>query len=670
MPRAAIYAVNGTLLAASFAMTKLRTVLATLFLAAQAAVVQANPALLKSNVVVVEPTYHEKTREVFMGWSQRFDKLADEAERTDARQVALAKNLRELARYYKAQSSSPGHGSGWIWIPRTGDIAFVVTNRHVAGQAESVTLEFDHARSRPIVNCPVIYVDPRHDVAVIEVARRDLPRDAMGFELATSPVTEGSPVWASGFPGTDTVLGQIPVYSLTSGTVSNADYPGPEGSAIAHSATIDPGNSGGPLVIEDPTTVMNYRVVGMNTWKANSRTNVNLAVPAKTIADALQGAQESLLIARDRTRLARTLRDSAKRLADELGSTQPDYVLLNSLISYSFVARRPSIFDYLLTSWLNGKLNESEVGEFLSSPVDFARRTLGSLFVTTFSTGQSNVGAVTLDSITDEDRIDADRPVRTIYSIAGKKQEIVWTFEYGAWRISDASFEQALTTTARTSTPPPEPVHTGGTIALHKPGISLAARIGLGSRSASSDNFQSDLSSSSSISFDLALAIPLSKHVWIATGLGYEPQGVSYPVSVSGMSINIAEEVNYLQIPALLRLEWPLSGASMTTRIFGSGGVGLDVAVAKGGTFGNDTAAAELSSISWYDQLRAVNVAGIGNAGVEFGFGSSPSFYVGLDLTVRMHLLDEWSSDFFAGGANYRYATTQFGLFVKYQTLR
>jgi len=669
-------------------------------------VVYADPARLKSNVVIVIPQYHQKTRDVFRGWSKRFDRLADEVVRIDSRRVPLASELRKLAAYYETQATSPGHGSGWIWMPQPGaDLAYVITNRHVAGEAEAVTIEFDKGRFPQIPNCPVVYVDPLHDVAVIEVSRRALPADAGGFQLARSPLSDGSPVWASGFPGTETASGRAKVYSLTNGIVSNADFPGPEGSAIAHTATIDFGNSGGPLLIEDPTAALGYRVAGMNTWKANNRTNVNIAVPSIALEDALRSAMDSRLVARDRALLTRALRERARRLGDELGSTQPDFVLLKSLISYSFVAQRPRIFDVLFESWLAGKLDEEQVNDFVSSPVEFARTTLGVLFVKTFSTGESNVGAVRLESITDEERISSDRPVRTIYGIAGKKQEIVWSWEHGAWRISNASFEQALSTAtvgprtpadATTTTPsasdtgvgasaPAEATGVsaarettaggatgGGVFAERQRGISVAIGVGFGTHGASGDGMKSDLSSSSSMTFALELGIPLSKYFWLTGGLAYAPLGVGYPVATSSGQVDIKEEVAYLRVPAMLRLEYPIARPTMTARIYGKAGAALDIAVSKGGTASVGSASMPLDSseLGWYDGFNSANVAALVGAGVEVGFGPAPSIYFGVDFTYQRHLLSEWSDSPFTAGGNYQYTAAQAGLYFKYQALR
>src|SRR5690606_5430717 len=130
--------------------------LAAVALAAAVAVApgeaRANASLLKSNVVIVKPQYHEKTRVAFRDLSVALGELARQAKTRELQQLLPA-----LASQYQARATSPGHGTGWVWIPPGGgDHAFVVTNKHVAGQAATVTLEFDNARHPAITGGAVI----------------------------------------------------------------------------------------------------------------------------------------------------------------------------------------------------------------------------------------------------------------------------------------------------------------------------------------------------------------------------------------------------------------------------------------------------------------------------------------------------------------------------------
>ncbi|HLU67675.1 MAG TPA: trypsin-like peptidase domain-containing protein [Kofleriaceae bacterium] len=663
--------------------------LAAVALAAAVAVApgeaRANASLLKSNVVIVKPQYHEKTRVAFRDLSVALGELARQAKTRELQQLLLA-----LASQYQARATSPGHGTGWVWIPPGGgDHAFVVTNKHVAGQAATVTLEFDNARHPAITGGAVIYVDPLHDVAVIEVRRSQLPAQARGFQVSRAPLQEGMTVWASGFPGRVTSAGQRPIYSLTNGIINNAEYPlfeGPEGKVIQHTATIDKGNSGGPLLIQTQGAALGYQVVGMNTWKA-AGTNVNLSVPGPVIERAIAAAVDARRIAGDQGRLASELRATAQRLADELGSSRPDGVLLGRMISYSFVAQRPQILTKLLAEALTGKLTEAEVQSFLEDPVEHSRRILWANFFLAFATGESQIGAVRLERITDESRISPDQLVRSVYQIAGKRQEITWVWEHGAWRIADASFEQAFagaqaagasSAAGQAQAGQTQPGSTPGASAsatatasapapgapLGTPRYVVAARASIGTSSASTDDLPDEDLGRTAGSIGVEIAMPMNRHLWLSTGLALAEHGANYEVFAGDQTFEIDESVWYAQVPALVRLE--VGGPSV--RLFGKGGLTFDLAVNKGGriydNFGNSSSL-NADGIEWYEGFNGMNVGLLFGGGIELALGET--YALGFDVTSERHLMGERDEDFFTDGANYNFTAIRFGAFLQYR---
>jgi hypothetical protein len=203
-------------------------------------------------------------------------------------------------------------------------------------------------------------------------------------------------------------------------------------------------------------------------------------------------------------------------------------------------------------------------------------------------------------------------------------------------------------------------------------GVALAARAGFGVRSATGENLhQGNVSSSFSSSAEATVLVPFGRWLWLVTGLGFEPQGASYDSMERFAFGRVMEEVDYVQFPVLLRLEFSIAEASATVRFFASGGAALDVAVFKDGTYKRELETARLDSISWYQGFHDVNLAAVGAAGVELGLGAAPSFYVGIDCTARLHLFDEWGDDAgFQYGNNLRYGSIRVGLFVEYQMRR
>jgi hypothetical protein len=301
---------------------------------------------------------------------------------------------------------------------------------------------------------------------------------------------------------------------------------------------------------------------------------------------------------------------------------------------------------------------------------------LWALFFSQFATGSSDIGAVRLDSITDQ--VNAGAKVRTVFVVGSDRKEITWVWEHGAWRIADASFirqarvdrELARKTSGpRETRPPANPAAvTKSSRAARPPSMSVAFRIGFGSASAGGD-FASSLESIGSTSLGIDVARPISKHWSVVTGLGYNPLGVAYNVTIEESLVAIEEEVGTLQIPALAQLNLPVSGPVATLRLNARAGLALDLAVSRGGSF-SGPAEGSLASVDWYDEHNFVNLAGVLGAGIELGFGAEPSLLFGFDVTTQRHLFDEWTDEQFTNGANYKYSATHFGLSLRYLNLR
>ena len=172
-----------------------------------------------------------------------------------------------------------GEGSGFVW-DRQGRI---VTNQHVVGEAEIVTVIFS---DRTQLKAKVLGGDSDSDLAVLELNR---PMEGLvPIDLGDSnDVLVGQLAVAIGAP-----FGQN--FTMTSGIVSavgrtirssSSNFSVPE--VIQTDAPINPGNSGGPLLDR------HGRVVGINTKiisRSGSNAGVGLAVPiniAKMVVPAL-----------------------------------------------------------------------------------------------------------------------------------------------------------------------------------------------------------------------------------------------------------------------------------------------------------------------------------------------------------------------------------------------
>ncbi|MBN2508817.1 MAG: trypsin-like peptidase domain-containing protein [Spirochaetales bacterium] len=143
-----------------------------------------------------------------------------------------------------------GLGSGVI-ISRSGSSYFVLTNNHVIGEGDEITVTLHDKRMYPAV---VVGTDPRRDVALVSFETED--RDIVVARAGNSEeIQVGDWVVAIGNPyGLDS--------TVTSGIVSGLHRSGPTDVAdfIQTDASINQGNSGGALVN------LKGEVVGINSW--------------------------------------------------------------------------------------------------------------------------------------------------------------------------------------------------------------------------------------------------------------------------------------------------------------------------------------------------------------------------------------------------------------------
>jgi len=162
-------------------------------------------------------------------------------------------------------------GAGFLVDPKRG---WIVTNAHVVGQSPSeVSLAFADEPFRPARK---LYVDTFADIAVLEVD--GVPPGRRAAVLGDSrDVQIGEAVGVFGHP-----LGMY--FTGTRGIVSNqTDQDGPD--LIQIDATIDHGNSGGPVI-----ALRDRRVIGIATSGAGGRKadRLNFATPSRDLARILE----------------------------------------------------------------------------------------------------------------------------------------------------------------------------------------------------------------------------------------------------------------------------------------------------------------------------------------------------------------------------------------------
>src|SRR4029079_8956210 len=131
-----------------------------------------------------------------------------------------------------------------------------------------------------------------------------------------------------GYPG---LMGE-PSFQLTKGHVSNASVVFPEGKLIhvQHTAAIDPGSSGGPLL------GAHREVLGVNTFKLVGREAVAIAVPADAVARAIGSARTASRC--DAACKKRAAEDTCLSLVSELARSQPNVTAIQRMLGEEIVA--------------------------------------------------------------------------------------------------------------------------------------------------------------------------------------------------------------------------------------------------------------------------------------------------------------------------------------------
>ncbi len=187
-------------------------------------------------------------------------------------------NPQEKPRTQEFKSEALGSG---IIVKKTGKTVYVLTNNHVAGNADKITIHLYDGR---VFDAKLVGKDPRKDIALVKfTTKEDVPIADLGDSDTVQP---GDIAFAVGNPlGFDS--------TITSGIISAVGRKADDrlGTSftdyIQTDAAINPGNSGGPLVN------IKGQVIGINTWIASQSggsIGLGFAIPinnAKKVIDKL-----------------------------------------------------------------------------------------------------------------------------------------------------------------------------------------------------------------------------------------------------------------------------------------------------------------------------------------------------------------------------------------------
>jgi serine protease Do len=237
----------------------------------------ASAAALRDYVGVLNQSYHP-------GIVAYFEKIKADLDKQGEKDAVKAIDI----------FLSGSFGSGFIYSDAGGNL-YVITNNHVVAQAHtlSITFERQDGFKKKIEGLKIIAADEELDLAILAFPAGEKPV-TQGLSFLSRAVEEGEDVFSAGFPG----LGITPIWQFGRGTVSNVSARFPKslddntmmGPYIQHTAQVDPGNSGGPLLITQRNVPTGYAVAGVNTLSGGRRQAANYPIPVSTTQTFIDSA--------------------------------------------------------------------------------------------------------------------------------------------------------------------------------------------------------------------------------------------------------------------------------------------------------------------------------------------------------------------------------------------
>ena len=173
----------------------------------------------------------------------------------------------------KEKEAQGGSGSGFL-INNSGH---VVTNYHVIGSSKKVKIR---THEKNYIG-KVIAIDRINDLALIKIATQKNSH----LKLASNDSDRLDSIITAGFPYGDSFSSHV---KSTTGIVSALVGPGNNTSQLQISASIQPGNSGGPIIDGNNGSVVGVAVAKLDTEKfiemyRSIPENVNFAIKSSTL---------------------------------------------------------------------------------------------------------------------------------------------------------------------------------------------------------------------------------------------------------------------------------------------------------------------------------------------------------------------------------------------------
>ncbi|GMO56453.1 MAG: hypothetical protein Ta2A_01660 [Treponemataceae bacterium] len=323
-------------------------------------------------------------------------------------------------------------GSGFVYVDASGR-NYIVTNNHVVDKAHKISLEFEKNIDGDIEktvydNIEIIATDDDIDLAILAFPRGRQPFTT-GLALSEKTVVDGDEVFSAGFPGTIDEM----IWQFGNGRISNALVKLPAidendkavGPYVQHNAPIDPGNSGGPLLMATVGVPTGYAVIGVNTLSIRNRQAANYAIPAKRVREFLQTAFTAQSEAAAKAKFDTRIDEFVKGLSAQKAL----YPHIARYLSYAYVA---PLAEYSISEVYDKASYDTKNMIFSQSfltGMDYAAAWVCE------SEMRKNAKTGALHPTLGEVKKNADGSYTAQLKFGERTVDTTWAQEYGMWRI-------------------------------------------------------------------------------------------------------------------------------------------------------------------------------------------------------------------------------------------
>ncbi|MDR1211449.1 MAG: serine protease [Spirochaetaceae bacterium] len=370
---------------------------------------------IRDYVGLINQTYHPD----IVSYIEKFKVEFERQGNTDA--------IRSVDRFLKGP-----FGTGFVYVAPNGD-NFIITNNHVIAQSYSLSVTFEKVSGEQTRydGLSIVAADEELDIAILAFPGGERPFQN-GLTISTELVDEGTDVFSAGFPS----LGGNPVYQFGRGIVSNASVRIPRedneeilmGPYIQHTAQIDAGNSGGPLLIAQAGVPAGYAVLAINTLSAYRRQAANYSIPGSTAMEYINAALDPVPV-NGREALDKRL----DAFIAEVNVPRAVYKDIAKYLSYVCVAENT---EYAISE-IEDRRNSNRtvwndiVEAFNDYPVNGMRLAVAWAMENSMRT-RSGIIRISLEDV----REISPAEYEVTFTVNGNTTGSRWVREYGTWRIN------------------------------------------------------------------------------------------------------------------------------------------------------------------------------------------------------------------------------------------